>query len=82
MGSSGLFSWSKRCSVGSLKYWYTDFGNSDVFPEGTEKARTLGLLRNCKEIQELSSTVPYNPFKVDVCQLGIVILKVIEVNKV
>ncbi|KAJ7253176.1 hypothetical protein C8J57DRAFT_1076955, partial [Mycena rebaudengoi] len=80
MGSFGLFSWSKRCSVGIN--WYTDFGNSDVFPEGTEKARTLGLLRNCKEIQELSSTVPYNPFKVDVCQLGIVILKVIEVNKV
>ncbi|KAJ7205143.1 hypothetical protein C8J57DRAFT_1617230 [Mycena rebaudengoi] len=55
------------------RYWYIDFGNSDLYPEGTEKARTLGLLRNCKEIQELSNTVPYNPFKVDVCQLGIVI---------
>ncbi|KAJ7289090.1 hypothetical protein C8J57DRAFT_1706014 [Mycena rebaudengoi] len=77
-GSFGLFSWRKRCSVGPLNYWYIDFGNSDLYPEGTEKARTLGLLRNCKEIQELSNTVPYNPFKVDVCQLGIVILEVIK----
>ncbi|KAJ7468315.1 hypothetical protein B0H11DRAFT_46881 [Mycena galericulata] len=69
-GFPGVFSWENRCSVGPIDYYYIDFGLSMYFPDGKETALTTGTLRTFKTIPELSQTVPYNPFKVDIFQLG------------
>ncbi|KAK6971552.1 kinase domain-containing protein [Favolaschia claudopus] len=78
-GFPGVFSWNHRCSVGPVKYYYIDFGLSMYFPEGKDKALTTGTLRTFKTIPELSLTVPYNPFKVDIFQLGLTMHNLIEV---
>ncbi|KAJ7435028.1 kinase-like domain-containing protein [Mycena galericulata] len=77
-GFPGLFSWENRCSVGPVDYYYIDFGLSMHFPDGKDTALTTGTLRTFKTIPELSLTVPYNPFKVDIFQLGLTMHKLIE----
>ncbi|KAK7032000.1 kinase domain-containing protein [Favolaschia claudopus] len=77
-GFPGIFSWNHRCTVGPVKYYYIDFGLSMYFPEGKDSALTTGTLRTFKTIPELSLTVPYNPFKVDVFQLGLTMHKLID----
>ncbi|KAF7290549.1 Protein kinase domain-containing protein [Mycena indigotica] len=76
-GISELFCWNDRCSVGHVDYFYIDFGLSEYFPEGTTDARRIGRLRTFPEIPELSWEVPYNPFLVDVFQLGLTMHKLI-----
>ncbi|KAK6985010.1 hypothetical protein R3P38DRAFT_336570 [Favolaschia claudopus] len=41
------------------------------FRKGKDAALTTGTLRTFKTIPELSLTVPYNPFKVNIFQLGL-----------
>ncbi|KAJ7080928.1 hypothetical protein B0H15DRAFT_933066 [Mycena belliarum] len=78
-GHSRLFSWKDRCSVAPVDYYYIDFGLTFYFPAGVRNATMLGYYGSWREpIPELSATVPYNPFKVDVCRLGLTILEVIE----
>ncbi|KAF7352406.1 hypothetical protein MVEN_01205000 [Mycena venus] len=60
-----------RTEAGPTKYYYIDFGLSVRFP--SFEARTLvtgnyGRLR--KHVPEISDTVPYDPFKVDVRLVG------------
>ncbi|KAJ7074496.1 kinase-like domain-containing protein [Mycena amicta] len=76
-GRYELFSWNDRCSVAPVDYYYIDFGLSKYFPEGNEAARTTGTLRTFPDIPELSLHIPYNPFPVDVFQLGITMHKLI-----
>ncbi|KAI0629617.1 kinase-like domain-containing protein [Trametes polyzona] len=52
-----------------IKYYYIDFGLSSVFPEGTSPY-VVGRVGRDKEVPELSSTVPYDAFKVDIFTLG------------
>ncbi|KIM71401.1 hypothetical protein PILCRDRAFT_17110 [Piloderma croceum F 1598] len=68
--------WRHRCTVGPVQYFYIDFGLSMWHPHGYESAKALGIVGQVKDIPELSDTVPYNPFKLDICQLGRTILKV------
>ncbi|KAJ7468309.1 kinase-like domain-containing protein [Mycena galericulata] len=77
-GLPGVFSWENRCSVGPVDYYYIDFGLSMYFPDGKDTALTTGTLRTFKTIPELSLTVPYNPFKVDIFQLGLTMQKLIK----
>jgi serine/threonine protein kinase len=79
-GFYGFFSWNDRCSVGPVDYSYIDFGLSLYFPGGKDTARHLGTLRTFPTIPELSQIVPYNPFKVDIFQLGLTIHKIIDVR--
>ncbi|KAK7031837.1 kinase domain-containing protein [Favolaschia claudopus] len=70
-----------RYRVSPVEYFIIDFGLSTIFPPGTPLASaqavgTLGKYR--REIPELSETVPYNPFKVDIYQLGHVIMDLVE----
>ncbi|KAJ7648662.1 hypothetical protein DFH06DRAFT_1209283 [Mycena polygramma] len=80
-GFSGhFFTWKNRCSLPPpIHYYYIDFGLSHHFPNGKESARILGTLRTFPMIPELSLTVPYNPFYVDVFQLGLAMSRVIDV---
>ncbi|KAJ7512950.1 kinase-like domain-containing protein [Mycena galericulata] len=73
-----LFSWNDRCTVGPVDYYYIDFGLSLFFPDGKDTARYLATLRTFPNIPELSQTVPYNPFPVDIFQLGLAMHKVID----
>ncbi|KAJ7117974.1 kinase-like domain-containing protein [Mycena crocata] len=77
-GFPGVFSWENRCSVSPVAYYYIDFGLSMYFPNGKEAALTTATLRTFKTIPELSLTVPYNPFKVDIFQLGLMMHNLIK----
>ncbi|KAJ7112944.1 kinase-like domain-containing protein [Mycena epipterygia] len=77
-GFHNLFSWNNRCTVGPVDYYYIDFGLSLYFPNGKDTALHLATLRTFPTIPELSQTVPYNPFKVDIFQLGLTIHKLID----
>ncbi|KAJ7186572.1 kinase-like domain-containing protein [Mycena filopes] len=77
-GVWGLFSWNDRCTVGPVDYYYIDFGLSSYHAGGKDTALQLGELRTFRTIPELSQTVPYNPFKVDIFQLGLTIHKLID----
>ncbi|KAJ7661728.1 kinase-like domain-containing protein [Mycena rosella] len=70
-GFHGLFSWNNRCTVHPVDYYYIDFGLSLYFPGGKETALQTGTLRTFPTIPELSPIVPYNPFMVDIFQLGL-----------
>ncbi|KAI0643709.1 hypothetical protein C8Q79DRAFT_1120660 [Trametes meyenii] len=60
-----------RSSV-SLRYFFLDFGISTRFPAGSEAAerRVLGRDGLERSVPELSDTVPYDPFQVDIYILG------------
>jgi hypothetical protein len=76
----GVLSWRHRCAVSPVDYFYIDFGLSGWHPNGRETAKAIGIVGQLKDIPELSDTVPYNPFKLDICQLGRTIIEVIEVS--
>lgn len=52
-----------------VRYFYIDFGLSLRFPAGTVPS-AIGIIGRDREIPELSDSVPYDPFKVDVFALG------------
>jgi hypothetical protein len=72
--------WRHRCAVTPVHYFYIDFGLSGCYPHGQESATALGTIGQIKDIPEFSTGSPYNPFKLDICQLGRTILEVIEVS--
>ncbi|CAK5263693.1 unnamed protein product [Mycena citricolor] len=78
-GNYGWFRWRDRCSVTEpINYYYIDFGLSLYFPDGTATAQHTALLRTFPDCPELSLTKPYNPFRVDVYQLGLAMRKAIK----
>ncbi|KAI8971014.1 kinase-like protein [Trametes punicea] len=52
-----------------VKYYYIDFGLSRIFPEGSSR-HVVGDVGRDAEVPELSSTIPYDAFKVDIYALG------------
>ncbi|KAF7319876.1 Protein kinase domain-containing protein [Mycena kentingensis (nom. inval.)] len=67
--------WRDRCSVSPVNYFFIDFGLSSYHEEGCELARDVGAFSQDETVPELSKTIPYNPFKVDIYQLGRVFLR-------
>ncbi|KAJ6461324.1 kinase-like domain-containing protein [Mycena sanguinolenta] len=68
-----------RSSVGPIDYYIIDFGLSKIyFDERQEDVLDEGKYGQDKTVPELSETVPYNPFKVDIYQLGNVIMELVE----
>ena len=53
----------------SVTYLYVDFGLSSWFP-GDASPYVVGRVGRDKQAPELSSTVPYNAFKLDIFTLG------------
>ncbi|KAI0774924.1 kinase-like domain-containing protein [Trametes elegans] len=53
----------------SITYYYIDFGLSLRFPPGTTPS-AIGRVGRDKDAPELSSTVAYDPFKIDIFALG------------
>ena len=53
----------------SIRYYYIDFGLALQFQPGVTPT-ALGRVGRDREVPELSDTVPYDPFKVDIFALG------------
>ncbi|KAJ7487217.1 hypothetical protein B0H11DRAFT_1721285 [Mycena galericulata] len=60
-----------RTEAGPMRYYYIDFGLSVQFPSLADRSMITGDEgRHRKRIPEISETVPYDPFKVDVRLVG------------
>jgi hypothetical protein len=68
-----------RTSVGRIKYFYIDFGLSTYHGPGSPKV-ALGTFGRDRDAPELSNTIPYDPFKLDVRILGNVFKELLEVG--
>ncbi|KAJ7186608.1 kinase-like domain-containing protein [Mycena filopes] len=77
-GFYGVFSWKDRCSVAPVDYYFIDFDLSSYHPEGKDTARRCQTLRTFRSIPELSDTIPFNPFPVDIFQLGLTLQELID----
>ncbi|KAJ7108588.1 hypothetical protein C8R44DRAFT_884648 [Mycena epipterygia] len=70
--SSGRPYMQSRTQAGPMKYYFIDFGLSVRFPPGVENRELVtgeyGRLRS--RVPEISATVPYDAFKVDVRLVG------------
>ncbi|KZV68675.1 hypothetical protein PENSPDRAFT_609710 [Peniophora sp. CONT] len=66
---SGLAPALPRWKLG-VRYLYVDFGISTYFPPGSTQRLVTGILGRNQNVPELSKTVPYDPFKVDIFSLG------------
>ena len=53
-----------------VKYYYIDFGISSYIPRDSKDKLVVGTLGRDQDVPELSSSVPYDPFKVDIFILG------------
>jgi hypothetical protein len=74
------FQWRDRWSVRPVNYYFIDFGLSFRYRAGLKNIRDLGIFGQDKTVPERSLTVPYDPFKLDIYQLGNVIIKVAGVR--
>lgn len=62
-------------SAHPVKYSYVDFGISSRILPDSENKLVIGTLGRAQDVPELSDSVPYDPFKVDVFILGNVLRK-------
>ncbi|KAF8069090.1 hypothetical protein FPV67DRAFT_1414680, partial [Lyophyllum atratum] len=67
--------WRERGSSKSLRYYFIDFGLSRRYSANVN-IRDVGIWGQDKSFPERSSTIPYDPFKTDVYQLGNFILEI------
>ncbi len=70
----------RRCRVRPVKYLFIDFESVSFYLEGQENARVLGVFGQYNVMPELSLSVPYNPFKVDIFQAAWTFLMMFEVG--
>ncbi len=69
-----------RCRVETpVRYYLTDFEGALSFPEGKQHALTKGAFCQIKTSPEWHSRVPYNPFLLDVYNVGATFLAFCEV---
>jgi hypothetical protein len=60
----------ERRSVAPLKYYFIDFETSRQYSSDDQNPLCVGICGQARNVPEMSETVPYNPFKLDVYQLG------------
>jgi len=58
-----------RLDVG-VRYYFVDYGISSYFPAGSQRELVIGRAGRDQDVPELSDTVPYDPFKVDIFTIG------------
>ncbi|KAG6883079.1 hypothetical protein C0993_007961 [Termitomyces sp. T159_Od127] len=69
--------WRERRTVKSLRYFFIDFGLSRQY-SSNQGIRDVGILGQDQSYPERSATIPYDPFKTDIYQLGNVILDIVK----
>lgn len=57
-------------SVAGVKYYFIDFGISVHIPKDARPGLVTGIMGRDQTPPELSKTMPYDPFKLDVYILG------------
>lgn len=57
-------------TVAGVKYYFVDFGMSCYLPDATSPRLVTGSDGRDQDPPELSDTVPYDPFKLDVFIIG------------
>ncbi|KAG7441302.1 uncharacterized protein BT62DRAFT_1043294 [Guyanagaster necrorhizus] len=68
-----------RCLVPPVKYYIIDFETTRHYPEGKDAARAIALKCQIKTSPEfLSAPAPYNPFRLDVYNVGATFLSFCE----
>ncbi|KAJ7589483.1 kinase-like domain-containing protein [Mycena floridula] len=81
---SGLLVLTKRkprCHVAPVRCFLIDLGLSRHYPEGKDRAQTKDRVGQVRVTPEMSQKgVPYNPFKTDVFQLGLVFKELFSVE--
>lgn len=60
----------RRRDVSNVKYLFTDYGVSSRFDDPSAPRLVLGTECQDRTVPELSRTIPYDPFPVDVYTLG------------
>ncbi|KAF8069063.1 hypothetical protein FPV67DRAFT_1490958 [Lyophyllum atratum] len=81
-GVNAWSEWRERGSCKSLSYYFIDFGLSRRYSANTN-IRDVGIWGQNKSFPERSSTIPYDPFKTDIYQLGNFILELsMKIGKV
>ncbi|KIJ46382.1 hypothetical protein M422DRAFT_29249 [Sphaerobolus stellatus SS14] len=60
----------KRSEVSPLLYYFVDFGLSCQFPSFVSRKMLRGKAGQDKSVPEFSKEKPYDPFRVDIYQLG------------
>jgi hypothetical protein len=58
-----------RLDVG-VRYYFVDYGISSYFPAGSQRELVVARAGRDQDVPELSDTVPYDPFKVDIFTIG------------
>lgn len=69
-----------RWDVRPVKYYFIDFELSTRYPAGQIGILDVGVLGQDRSVPESSNTVPYDPFKMDIYQLGNAFLNIIDVG--
>lgn len=65
-----------RCSASPVKYYIIDYETANYFPPNVG---SVGRYGQVKTVPEMSLDVPYDPFKLDVYQLGCQVQEFFEV---
>ncbi|KAF8520911.1 hypothetical protein BU17DRAFT_46124, partial [Hysterangium stoloniferum] len=73
------FNYKTRTSVAPVQYYFIDFGLSSRFSNFEDRRLVVGTGGQGRSVPELSSTVPYDPFSVDIYQVGGVIMELVEI---
>lgn len=73
-GINDWVEWRERGSSESLRYYFIDFGLSRRYSANTN-IKDVGIWGQDKSFPERSLTIPYDPFKTDIYQLGNCILE-------
>jgi hypothetical protein len=53
-----------------VKSYFVDYGISSYFPPASRRGLALGIAGRDQNVPELSNSVPYDPFKVDIFTIG------------
>ena len=72
--------WLERRSVAPLDYYFIDFELAEYFPPSLDNRLCIGFYGQNKNVPEMSLTVPYDPFKLDVFQLGGAMADLVKVS--
>lgn len=57
-------------TVAGVRYYFVDFGISSYFPDATSPRLVTGADGRDQDPLELSDTIPYDPFKLDIFIIG------------
>ena len=71
-----------RRSVAPLEYYFIDFESATRYPLDEKNPLCVGTTGQERSVLELSDTLPYNPFKLDVYQLGSIFPRLFKASDV